>query len=427
MDDVLALIFAGGHGSRLFPLTRDRAKPAVPFGGQYRIIDFVLSNCVHSGLRRVLVLPQYKSHSLLKHLRDGWSVFNPALGEYITPVPPQMRTDDSWYQGTADAVYQNLYLLERSGAKYVVLLSGDHIYRMDYAEMVHFHQFCEADVTVACLPVRTEEARAFGMISVDSALRVTSFQEKPEEPQSMPDNPGYSLASMGVYVFSADFLLDVLRADHANSNSGHDFGADIFPQLVDSHDVAAYQFGTEKGRVTADGYWRDVGTIDSYYRANMDLLLTNPPLDLYQRNWQIRTAAPRSPPARTCSGTGGTEPRLVNSIVSSGVVVEGGIVVNSVLSPDVRVNSDAHVVDSVVLDGVTVGAGSRVARCIIDKGVTIPPYTNIDFDSMTDSKRAVISENGVIVIPCDYSDWKNHSSLASHNISGALPHQGLRP
>ncbi|MEZ6131776.1 MAG: glucose-1-phosphate adenylyltransferase [Planctomycetaceae bacterium] len=417
MNDVITLVLAGGIGRRLFPLTSDRAKPAVPFGGQYRIIDFALSNCLHSGLRRVLVLPQYKSHSLMKHLRDGWSVFNPSLGEYITPVPPQMRTNDSWYQGTADAIYQNLYLLERSGAKSVVVLSGDHIYRMDYAEMLHCHRFSEADATVACMPVDLKQASGFGIVSVNESMRIVEFNEKPKVARPMPGQPDQALASMGIYVFSCELLIEALRADHADATSTHDFGHDILPKLIQSHDVAAYQFGTEVGRVTVDRYWRDVGTIDSYFEANMDLLKPVPPLDLYQRNWRIRTATTNSPPARTCSGPCDTEPRLINSIISPGAIVSGGIVINSVLSPDVTIHSGAQVVDSILFDRVTVGAGARVSRCIIEKDVVVPPGTIIDFDSLSDAPGCVISEKGVIVIPRGYSDWGRHSSQSSEVAS----------
>lgn len=405
MDDALTMILAGGVGSRLYPLTADRAKPAVPFGGQYRIIDFALSNCVHSGLRRILVLPQYKSHSMMKHLRDGWSLFNPALDEYITPVPPQMRTDDSWYQGTADAIYQNLYLLERSGAKYVVILSGDHIYRMDYAEMLQFHRFTEADVTVACLPVSLRDARQFGVMGVDRNLRIRSFDEKPERPQPIPDAPDRALASMGVYVFSIDLLIDALHDDHADPTSRHDFGHDILPKLIQQHQVMAYQFGTDKGRVSADCYWRDVGTIDAYYEANMDLLLHEPPLNLYQPNWEIRTANVQSPPARTCNGSNGTEPRLVNSIISAGSVVTGGTVVDSILSPRVTVDEEARVVDSILFEGVTVGSRARISRCIVEKGVRIPPGTVIDSNTMARREGVVISAKGVVVIPSGFRNW----------------------
>ncbi len=409
MQQVVTLILAGGVGSRLFPLTSNRAKSAVPFGGQYRIIDFALSNCLHSGLRRILVLPRDKSHSLMKHLRDGWSVFNPSLGEYITAVPPKMRTDDSWYQGTADAIYQHLYLLERSSAKYVVVLSGDHIYRMDYAELVRRHRFSEADATVACMPVDLADASDFGVVSVDGRQRIVGFHAKPEAAQPMSGQADKALVSMGIYVFSRDLLIKALQEDHADESSTHDFGHDVLPKLIHKNDVAASQFGTEKGRVSADGYWRDVGTIDAYFDANMDLLRPVAPLDLNQPDWHIRTANTRLPPARTCRGPYGTEPWLISSIISAGSVVSGGIVTNSILSPDVRINEGAHVVDSVLFDGVTVGCGARLSRCIVEKGVTIPPGTIVDVDTMSAVPGCFISNKGVIVIPRGYSGWGQQS------------------
>jgi len=416
MQQVVTLVLAGGVGSRLSPLTSHRAKPAVPFGGQYRIIDFTLSNCLHSGLRRILVLPQYKSHSLMKHLRDGWSVFNPSLGEYITPVPPQMRTNDSWYQGTADAIYQNLYLLERSGAKNVVILSGDHIYRMDYAELLQCHTFAEAEATVACMPVNIAEASSFGVVSVNDKQRIVGFHEKPKAAQPMPGQPEKALASMGIYVFSCDLLIKALREDHADESSTHDFGHDILPRLIQENDVVAYQFGTDKGRVTADGYWRDVGTIDAYFDANMDLLRPVPPLRLYQSDWHIRTANAQLPPARTCRGPFGSEPWLINSIISAGSVVSGGIVSNSILSPGVRVEEGTHVVDSVLFDGVTVGSGARIARCIVEKEVKIPPGTIVDADSVSHLPGCTTSDKGVIVIPRGYTGWHENGSTASQAV-----------
>src|SRR5438093_5159863 len=263
-DKTISIILAGGIGSRLHPLTADRAKPAVPFGGKYRIIDFTLSNCLHSGMRRVLVLTQYKSHSLQKHLRDGWSIFNPELREYITPVPPQMRTGESWYAGTADAIYQNLYLLERSGAEHVLIVSGDHIYRMDYAGMMEQHRERSADCTVACMDVLLEEARSFGVMATDGGSRIADFQEKPLDPRPMPDIPTRALASMGIYVFSLPLLCELLNRDHDDSRSSHDFGKDILPKLIHTHDVFSYRFGGDRGRVSQDRYWRDVGTIDAY-------------------------------------------------------------------------------------------------------------------------------------------------------------------
>jgi glucose-1-phosphate adenylyltransferase len=395
----MTFVLAGGVGSRLHPLTADRAKPAVPFGGQYRIIDFALSNCLHSDLRRVLVLPQYKSHSLMKHLRDGWSIFNPSLGEYITPVPPQMRTDESWYAGTADAIYQNLYLLERSGAYNVVILSGDHIYRMDYAAMLQFHAESLAAVTVGCMEVPVDEARNFGVIAIDDDSRVIGFDEKPESPQTLRENDRQSFVSMGIYVFSCDLLVRALREDHDQSMSSHDFGKDILPKLVQSEAVYAYRFGGAAGRVTADGYWRDVGTIDSYYQANMDLLQPTPPIELYQPAWRIRSANSQSPPARTVRGRFGNEPELINSLISAGSIISGGSVWNSILSRDVRVDDDAIVEESILFDGVSVGPNTCLRRCIVDKGVHIPAGERIGFDLASDAARFTVSDDGVVVIP----------------------------
>ena len=297
-NQTLTFILAGGVGSRLYPLTARRSKPAVPFGGKYRIIDFTLANCLHSGLRRILVLTQYKSHSLNKHLRDGWSIYNPELGEYITPVPAQMNRGDHWYQGTADAIFQNLNLLERSDAEYTLILSGDHIYRMDYEALLRYHQDHKADVTIACMEVGVEEARGFGVIEVDEHLNIIEFEEKPKNPKSLPEDPQKCLASMGLYVFSSELLKQSLVEDQQNPESVHDFGKDILPRLLQNHKVQAYKFGSDTGRVTPDRYWRDVGTIDAFYQANMDLLKPVPPLNLYQHDWPIRTYQPQSPPAR---------------------------------------------------------------------------------------------------------------------------------
>ena len=277
LGKTLAIILAGGSGKRLQPLTAERAKPAIPFGGKYRIIDFTLANCLESGIRKVLVLTQYKSHSLQKHLRDGWSIFNPELGEYITPVPPQMRSGESWYAGTADSVYQNCYLLERSSAEWIILLSGDHVYRMDYEAMVTAHRTSGADVTIACTPVPREEARHLGVIELGADDSVVAFSEKPAQPTALRDNPELSMVSMGIYVFSKALILESLREDHARTESRHDFGADIIPRLVSAQRAVAYRFGGDAGRVSTDRYWRDVGTLDAFYQANMDLLKPSPP------------------------------------------------------------------------------------------------------------------------------------------------------
>ena len=402
-DKTLAIILAGGEGSRLQPLTQDRAKPAVPFGGKYRIIDFTLANCLHSGIRQVLVLTQYKSHSLQKHLRDGWSIFNPELGEYITPVPPQMRVDGEWYSGTANAIYQNLYMIERSEADWIVVLSGDHIYRMDYAELVKSHIEQQADVSIACMKVLLGEAQAFGVIEVDGESRVVSFEEKPQQPKPLPDNAEYTLASMGIYVFNREMLLDVLRRDHDDANSSHDFGHDVLPSLIASHKVCAYRFGSESGRVSPDNYWRDVGTLDAYYEANMSLLEPIPPLDLYQQDWMIRTYQGQTPPARTVPGESGTEGVFVNSIVSGGAIIAGGGVNHSILFPGVRVQDEAIVEDAILLNDVIIGAGAQVRRCIIDKDVVVPAGEEIGVDRATDRQRFQISDKGIVVIPKGYS------------------------
>lgn len=399
LEETLTVVLAEGPGSRLQPLTAARAKPAIPFGGKYRIIDFTLANCLHSGLRRVLVVTQYKSLSLQKHLRDGWSIFNPELGEYITPVPPQMRTGEGGYRGTADAVYQNLYLLERSGARWVVILSGDHIYRMDYAAMLAAHRRQRADLTIAARPASLGEARGLAVLQVDSHQRVTGISHTMHAPPSMPEEPGCTLTSMGIYIFSIELLLDSLREDHARSGSGHDFGKDILPGLINTQSVYAYRFGGEAGRVTPDRYWRDVPTLDSYYEANMDLLKPVPALNLYQDDWPIRTYQRQTPPARTVPGMSGNEGIFINSIVGGGVVIAGGSVQHSVLFPRVLVGDEAVVDAALLFDGVAIGDGARVKSCIIDKHVTVPAGERIGYDLDQDRRRFTVTEKGIVVVP----------------------------
>ncbi|MCJ8351491.1 glucose-1-phosphate adenylyltransferase [Moritella sp.] len=402
MQDTLTVILAGGMGARLAPLTDNRAKPAVPFGGKYRIIDFTLTNCLHSGLRRILVLTQYKSHSLQKHLRDGWSIFNPELGEYITVVPPQMRKGDKWYSGTADAIYQNLWLLSRSDAKYVVVLSGDHIYRMDYAPMLQRHKETGADLSIACMEVPVAEAPNFGVMAIDENQRIVEFTEKPTQPSPLSNDPEKSLASMGIYIFTTDALIDALEQDADNPGSNHDFGQDIIPKLIDKEKVYAHQFGGSTGRVSEDDYWRDVGTIDSLYQANMDLLQPVSPIDLYQRDWGIRTYEPQLPPARTTSSDTGNEGIFINSLISNGVLIAGGSVQNSVLSSNVKINDGATVSASILFDDVEVGEYSQLLNCIIDKHVKIPPRTKIGVNRAEDAARFTISDRGIVVVPESY-------------------------
>ncbi|EKO3575051.1 glucose-1-phosphate adenylyltransferase [Vibrio metschnikovii] len=402
MQDTLTVVLAGGMGSRLSPLTDDRAKPAVPFGGKYRIIDFTLTNCLHSGLRRILVLTQYKSHSLQKHLRDGWSIFNPELGEFITVVPPQMRKGGKWYEGTADALFHNMWLLSRSDARYVVVLSGDHIYRMDYAAMLEEHIENQAELTIACMEVARQDASAFGVMAIDEAQRICSFVEKPNDPPTLPNNPDRSLASMGIYIFTMETLRQALFEDAELEHSSHDFGKDIIPKLIPSGRVFAYQFANEKGRVAKDCYWRDVGTIDSFYEANMDLLEPVPPMNLYQKNWAIRTYEPQLPPARTVSSATGNEGIFINSIIANGVINSGGSVQHSIVSSSVRINDGATIVDSILFDDVEVGEGCQLVGCIIDKHVKIPPYTKIGVDRAADLQRFTLSEKGIVVVPESY-------------------------
>ncbi|WP_346657515.1 glucose-1-phosphate adenylyltransferase [Vibrio sp. CyArs1] len=402
MQDVLTIVLAGGMGSRLSPLTDDRAKPAVPFGGKYRIIDFTLTNCLHSGLRQILVLTQYKSHSLHKHIRDGWSIFNPELKEFITVVPPQMRKGGKWYEGTADAIYHNMWLLSRSDAKHVVVLSGDHIYRMDYAAMVEEHKQTGAKLTVACMDVPRDEASAFGVMATNAELQVTAFAEKPADPAAMPTDPHRSLVSMGIYVFDMETLQQALEDDAELDSSSHDFGKDIIPKLIDSQGVYAYNFGQDKGRVARDCYWRDVGTIDSFYEANMDLLEPVPPMNLYQENWGIRTYEPQLPPARTVPSATGNEGIFINSIIANGVVNSGGSVHHSILSSNVRINDGATIADSILFGEVTVSENCQLANCIVDKHVVIPAGTVIGLNPSQDAERFHISEKGIVVVPEGY-------------------------
>lgn len=398
----IAVILAGGTGSRLQPLTQFRAKPSVPFGGKYRIIDFTLTNCLHSGLRRILVLTQYKSHSLQKHLRDGWSIFNPELGEYITPVPAQMRHGNKWYQGTADAIYQNSYLLERSDAEWTIILSGDHIYRMDYASMLETHKSHDADVTIACMKVPLEDAHQFGIMTTNDDQQIITFEEKPTKATPCVDDGQHALASMGIYIFSTKLLIDTLEDDSRDENSSHDFGNDILPKMIRSHRVFAHYFGGTKGRVSPDNYWRDVGTIDSYYQANMDLLKSVPPLDLYQTDWPIRSYQSQTPPARAVPGKFGNEGIFINSILSGGTIISGSNVSHSVLFQNVFVDDEALVEDCVLFDNVKVGKSAHLSKCIIDKDVEIPDGETIGLDPEKDRKRFTVTDSGIVVIPKGY-------------------------
>ncbi len=403
LQTVVTVILAGGRGTRLEPLTRDRAKPAVPFGGLYRIIDFTLSNCLNSGLRRICVLTQFKSHSLNRHIRNGWGFLAPESGDFIDVLPPQQRIDENWYRGTADAIYQNIYSLERQRASEILILAGDHIYKMDYAQMIHAHREREADVTIGCIPVPIDQTRHFGILETDSENRVSAFLEKPATADPMPGDPHHALGSMGIYVFSTRLLFERLCNDAARTESNHDFGKDIIPQMLkDGCSVYAHHFHDENRK--ADPYWRDVGTLDAYYQASMDLIAIDPHLNLYDPSWPVRTFHPQLPPPKfVFAETGRTghsrRGEAINSMVCPGCVISGGQVHRSILAPGVRVNSYAVVEDSILFDGVDVGRYCRIRNAIIDKDVKIPPYTVLGYDADFDRARGfTVSEAGVVVV-----------------------------
>jgi len=403
-NKVLTLIMAGGKGSRLEPLTTERAKPAVPFGGIYRIIDFALSNCINSNLRRMLILTQYKSGSLDRHINQSWRFLNRHLNEFVDILPPQQRLSEDWYMGTADAVYQNIYSIEQHSAEHILILSGDHIYTMDYREMIRNHLETNADATIGCLPVNLDEAREFGVMSINKHRRVTRFNEKPESPEAMPGDPARALASTGIYIFKTDFLLEQLCQDATNSDSSRDFGKNIIPSIINTHRVQAFPF--EDSRTGKAIYWRDVGTLDAYFEANMDLIATTPSLDLYDQSWPIRTYFPPLPPPKFVFQTPASESEpqrmghALDSMVSSGCVVSGGRVNRCVLSRGVRVNSWATVEESIILPDVKIGRYAKVRRAIIDRGVVIPEGAEIGIDRNADEARGfTVTESGIVVVP----------------------------
>jgi glucose-1-phosphate adenylyltransferase len=400
MKEVLAVVLAGGKGSRLEPLTRDRAKPAVPFGGIYRIIDFTLSNCLNSGLRRILVLTQYKAMSLDRHITLGWrNYLCRELGEFIDVVPPQQRIDEQWYQGTADAVYQNIYTLEKERPEYVVILAGDHIYKMDYSKMVAFHSETGADVTVAALRVRVKEAaRQFGIMEVDGVGRVIGFEEKPAEPKPIPGDEAHCLASMGIYVFNSHYLFEELCKDATLPGSSHDFGWNVIPSMIHSRrHVQSFSFLDENRK--RDAYWRDVGTIDAYYEANLELTGVEPQLNLYDDHWPVRTYQPNLPPSKYVFKSDERCGAAFDSLVCAGAIISGGQVSRTIVGPQARVNSYAEVEDSILFSGVNIGRRAKIRRAIIDKGVHIPEGISIGYDEEEDLARGfTVSPGGVVVI-----------------------------
>lgn len=402
MKDVLTLILAGGKGTRLEPLTRDRAKPAVPFGGLYRIIDFTLSNCLNSDLRKILVLTQYKARSLDRHIAAGWGFLSRELNEYVEVLPPQQRIDEHWYKGTADAIYQNIYTIEKADPRYVMILAGDHIYKMDYSDMIRAHIDKGADLTVGCITVPTKDSVHFGVMEVDADNRITGFQEKPKEANPMPGDPHHILASMGIYVFTARLMYELLCQDATRPESDHDFGKNIIPGMIGTHKVYGYRFRDKNRKSTP--YWRDVGTLDAYYQANMDLIEVDPVLNLYDREWPIRTHQPQLPPPKFVfrdegAGDLGRRGEAHESMVCQGCIISGGHVRRSILSPNVRVNSYALVENSILFSTVDVGRHARIRRAIIDKDVRIPAGTTIGYDLEHDRRRGfTITEQGVVVI-----------------------------
>ena len=398
---ILSMILAGGQGERLRPLTNDRAKPAVPFGGRYRIIDFVLSNFINSNLLNIKILTQFKSDSLNRHLTRGWQLA-PQLGFYIDQVPAQMRTGGRWYHGTADAIYQNLNLIRDENPDYVCVFGGDHVYSMDVRQMLGYHIGKNAECTVAAIPMDKEESKSFGVIQVDEDWRITGFQEKPREPVTIPGDPDKILASMGNYIFNRDALVDWLTED-ASRESAHDFGKDILPGRFETNKLYVYDFslnsvpGQEENEI---GYWRDVGSLDDYFKASMELVDVSPTFNLYNEKWPLRTFNPAHPPAKFVFADKKNKRFGIatDSLVSEGCIISGGRIHRCVLSPSVRINSFCHVEESILMEGVTVGRHCRIRRAIIDKYVNIPPDTKIGYDLDKDRKRFHVTESGIVVI-----------------------------
>ena len=397
----IALVLAGGRGSRLMQLTDRRAKPAVYFGGKFRIVDFALSNCVNSGIRRIGVITQYKSHSLLRHLQRGWSFLRAELNEMVDLLPAQQRlNDEHWYRGTADAIYQNLDIIQSSKPEYVVILAGDHVYKMDYSLMLKDHVDSGMDCTVGCIEVPLQDARAFGVMAVDAARTIVDFAEKPAQPQSMPGNPDVALASMGIYIFNSQYLYRVLQEDLADPSSSHDFGKDVIPRVVQEGRAIAHPFSMScvSSSQEAAPYWRDVGTIDAFWEANLDLASVTPALDIYDTNWPIWTNQRQLPPAKFVQDAQGMHGQAINTMVSGGCIVSGSVVSNSVLFSGVRVHSFCEIDQAVFLPEVTVGRGCRLRKVVVDRGCTLPDGLVVGHDEALDGARFERTENGVVLI-----------------------------
>ena len=411
MKDTLGVLLAGGAGERLFPLTRDRAKPAVPFGGHYRIIDITLSNCINSGLRRVFIMTQYKALSLNRHIREGWTgIVARELGEFFEMLPPMQRTGSNWYMGTADAVYQNIYSIGSEQPKRIIILSGDHIYKMDYSRMLEHHKETGAEVTLAALPIPPDEVSRFGVVEVGQTGEVQGFQEKPASTSfRSPFNPNAVDASMGIYIFNTEVLLKALIADAEDPNSKHDFGHNILPNLLGKKKMMAYSFVDENKQQAL--YWRDVGTLDAYYDANMDLCAVSPIFNLYDKNWPMRTRMRQYPPAKFVFDEPGRSGMAINSVIASGVIISGATVSNSVVSEDVRVNSYSAVDASIIFSHVNIGRYCRIRRAIIDRHVHIPEGTVIGYDPVEDKRRYFVTPSGLTIVTRDSSLFENPVEL----------------
>lgn len=421
-DEVLVIVLAGGAGERLAPLTRERAKPAVFFGGPYRIIDFVLSNCINSGLRHIFIATQYKSLSLNRHIRQGWTVVSEELGEFVEILPPQKRVGEHWYQGTADAVYQNLYSIIRENPRYVVVLAGDHVYKMDYQKMLRFHQDMAAEVTLAAIEVPIEHGKRFGIVAVDAQDKVTGFLEKPQHPPPMLGQPGLALASMGIYVFDSGVLITALEEDAAKPDSHHDFGKNIIPSLIGRGKTYAYPFYDENKK--AAKYWRDIGTIDAYYEAQMDLCHVNPEFNMYDPEWPLRTYMPQAPPAKFVFAEDWRRGQAQDSLISQGCIVSGSRIHGSILCPNVRVHSFCTIEDSILMPGVRVGRHARIRKAIVDRDVDIPRGALIGFNAEEDARRHTVSENGVVVVAAGDQPYVTAISEAARSLEAEVDRRG---
>src|SRR5712691_1113234 len=416
MNNVLAILLAGGVGERLHPLTRDTAKPAVPFGGGYRIIDFTLSNCINSGVRRIFILTQYKALELIRHIRNGWNILSAEVGEYIEMIPPMKRLRDDWYLGTADAVFQNSAAIAAEDCEYALVLSADHIYKMNYGDMIDWHQRNRADVTIATIQVAPEEASRFGVCEIDSDFRIVGFEEKPRHghPTRSFFNPESVSASMGIYIFKTEALLRALREDSEDASSTHDFGRDVIPKLLGSARVVAYNFVDMNGKEAL--YWRDVGTIDAYYEANMDLVSVLPEFNMNDKDWPLRTWQQQYPPAKFVFADPGRMGVALDSIVASGSIVSGGRVKRSIVGYDVRVNSYCEVENSIFFNHVSIGRHSQIRNAIIDHHVSLPERTQIGYDLEADRKRFQVTESGIVLVVRERSEEHTSELQSQSNL-----------